>query len=302
MRRWLSSRAQAPAELPLRRDDTTRFMPWIIAVMVFLMALALAAALGIKGAMAEWNQQLGATLTVQIPVPLKRERDNGDQRVEKALKILRSTPGVAAAEAVDQREVKDLLETWLGKGNVVPELPVPRLIDVSLEPDIEVNLTDLEQRVALAVPGATLDDHKLWLANLLELGDKINYIALGVLALIAFAGLAVVTYATRSGLITHNRTIELLHIMGAPDSYIAARFAWHILGLSLLGGILGLALASLVAFIVYQAADNLGEAMFPLLTLNRFDLAALALLPLGVAAFTMLAAAATVLRRLQRLA
>ena len=38
-----------PSELPLEGDDAARFLPWLIAVMVFLASLTLAASLAIDG-------------------------------------------------------------------------------------------------------------------------------------------------------------------------------------------------------------------------------------------------------------
>ena len=54
------------ADLPLRHDAASRFVPYLIAVMVYLAALALAGAMVIGGAVGGWTSGLRGTLTVHI--------------------------------------------------------------------------------------------------------------------------------------------------------------------------------------------------------------------------------------------
>jgi cell division protein FtsX len=114
-----------------------------------------------------------------------------------------------------------------------------------------------------AVPGATLDDHKLWLDNLLQLGERLEGAAYGVLMIVAMAAFVVVVFATRSSLVAHNRTIELLHIMGAEDSYIAHQFSRRAFYMGLIGGAIGLVAASIVLYIVGTSASGLEEGWLP---------------------------------------
>jgi cell division transport system permease protein len=58
--------------------------------------------------------------------------------------------------------------------------------------------------------------------------------------LVILATSATVIYATRTSLDVHKPVIELLHLMGAKDRYIANLFAKRTLMLSFIGGIIGL--------------------------------------------------------------
>src|SRR5690606_11203509 len=51
----------------LQRDSSSRFLPWIIALMVFMGALALAAAMMVDAAVDRWDRGLRGSLSVQIP-------------------------------------------------------------------------------------------------------------------------------------------------------------------------------------------------------------------------------------------
>ena len=57
------------SDLPLRGDATSRFLPWIIGVMVFLATLSVAGLLLAQDVTERWRSALAGTLTVQVPPP-----------------------------------------------------------------------------------------------------------------------------------------------------------------------------------------------------------------------------------------
>src|SRR5690349_20514147 len=54
-------------EVPLRRDASARFLPWIIALMVYLAATGGAAMVLLVDTVADWDRSLTTTLTLQVP-------------------------------------------------------------------------------------------------------------------------------------------------------------------------------------------------------------------------------------------
>jgi hypothetical protein len=145
-------------DLPLTSDPATRLLPWIISVMVYLAMLMLSGALVLAGATASWEEGLSGRYTVQIP-PIEGETtDEINQRIDRAIRVLKRTPGVSAAAPVPLTEIAASLEPWLGAGTSVLDLPLPHLIDVTLEAEATVNLKQLRQQMSIAVPGASLDD------------------------------------------------------------------------------------------------------------------------------------------------
>ncbi len=286
------------SELPLEADPSHRYLPWVIAVMVYLAALALAGALALDAAMSRWGQGLRGVITVQIPAP---EGGQGAAGRAAALEVLGATPGVVQATALTRDQLAALLEPWLGPGNLSPELPIPDLIDVRLAPDAELDLEALARRLEAAAPGAQLDDHKLWLDKVIRLSRWIQLLAAAVVLLIAAAGMAIVVFTTRAGLAVHHDVIEVLHLIGAWDSYIARQFQTHALMLGLRGGFMGLALAALTLFVLSRAAATLEGAFLPALSLGAGGWAALAAMPLIAGLIATLTARATVMRALQRM-
>lgn len=284
------------SDLPLDRDPLGRFLPWLIAFMVYLAVLAFAGVLVINGTAGRWERGLGGTLTVEI-VPA----DGGeaaDVRLRAALDVLRATPQVAHAEPIPASRIAALLEPWLGEVDAALDLPLPQLIDVRLKAGGDLDAEDLSRRLAEAVPGATLDDHRVWLDRLLRLIHTVEVLAGLILALIGLVIAATVVYATRSALAVHLDAIEVLHLIGAQDSYVARQFADRALALGLKGGTIGLlpGVATLIG--IDWLAARLQGGPLPDLALAPAHWVILAVLPIVVAVIAMLTARVTVMRNL----
>jgi cell division transport system permease protein len=290
-------------DLPLDRDGSGRFLPWIVALMVYLASLALAGTLVVRDAVMRWDRGLTGTLTVELPAA-SSGRDDG--AIEGALKVLRGTAGVTRADAFDAKRTAALLEPWLGTAIDATDLPLPRLIDVQIEPRAGVDLAALRERLAAAVPGAQLDDHGRWLNRVLRTALAIEIVAGMIVALVGLAAVLAVIFATRTGLAVHHGIVEVLHLIGARDGYIARQFERHALRLGIKGGLAGLALAVLTLVGIAAAATQVGaldEAMrvLPALSAPAIEWVLLLLLPIAAGLVAMLTARITVLRALKRL-
>jgi len=286
-------------DIPFDRDGSGRFLPWLIALMVYLAALATSGALALDSALASWDRGLSGTLTIELPPDAAGSAD-------AVAKLLTVTPGVLAARPLSHAAMAKLLEPWLGPALPADALALPLLFDVSIDAARGVNLGSLRAALAAAAPDAVLDDHRLWLDRLANLIRSAEATAIAIVALIGSAAVLTVIFTTRTGLSVHRDVIELLHLMGARDAYIAAQFQYQALRLGLGGGLIGLALAVATLLGLGHAADAaaiLGESALPLpaLRLEPIHWAALLLLPAAAAILAMLTARLTVLGALQRM-
>ncbi len=284
------------SDLPLGRDPSGRFLSWIVGLMVYLAALALAGAMAAERLMQRWHADLSGSFTVQLPPP----EDAGERElaIDRALRVLTETPGVAGAEVLDEAEMRRLIEPWLGPAAIGPELPIPVLIAVVLRPEPPVAPEELGRRLAAAVPGALVDDHRAWLDGVGTLARSVQLVAAAVVALVALAAIATVVFATRTGLAIHRRVVDLLHLVGAQDAYIARQFQTQALRLGLVGGVLGLALAAITLGAVEVVIGRLDRLLLAPLSLDPAEWLALGLLPPAAGAIAMLTARITVLRAL----
>ena len=294
---------RAASDIPLRREGTVRLLPWLIAPMAYLAALSLAGMLALHGVLQGWDRGLAGTMTVELP-PARDAA--GDKVLAQALSVLRATPGITSAEPIDRAAEGKLLEPYLGTSVTPDELQLPRLIDLRIASGASLNLRALRSKLATAAPGAVLDDHRLWLDRLYDLALSVEATGLAIVAMVAAAAVLTVIFTTRAGLAVHHDVIELLHLMGARDLYIARQFENEAMRLGLGGGIAGVALAALTLWGLGYAAEAtavFGEEakLLPDLRLVFWQWGALALLPVLTGFAAMLTARFTVLRALGRM-
>jgi len=292
-------------DLPFERDGSTRFLPLIVALMVFLATLATAGVLALENAIARWDAGLTGRLTVQVPSD-GGEGDDGAaaptaDAVPRLVEILTATPGVASARVLDEAEVRRLLAPWLGDLPADGALPLPGLIDVQLAPGAQLDAAPLAARLAEVAPGVAVDDHRAWLAGLFDLARTVEAVALVIVTLIGVAAVGAVVFVTRSGLAVHRPLVELLHLMGARDSYIARQFQHNAFRLGLRGGLLGSFAAGAVIAAVGAASARIGAAFLPPLQLVDWQWGALAAMPVAAVIIAMVTARQTVLRTLARM-
>ncbi len=289
--------------LPLARDASSRFLPWLIAFMVWLAAMALAAVLVLSSYGNQWRSNLTGTLTVQITTTSDEAVETTEQRLNRALEIIRKTPGVVSTEAVPLKRISDLLAPWLGR-DVVSEslgLPIPRLIDVRINPEKNIDVAALWERLNKEVSGTQVDDHGAWLDKLIALAGAVEAITLAVLVLISIAAVATVVFATRTSLTIHRDVIELLHVIGAKDQYVADQFHWHALTLGLKGGIAGVFLATATLLGLVSLWSGVESSLLPPISLSIWQWICVLAVAFAAAGISTVTARITVLRALGRM-
>lgn len=289
-------------EVPLDRDASGPFLPWIVAVMVYLASLAVAAALLVNQVTDRWQKDLAGGLTVQVPPASTADgAADRDEQVDGVVERLRAWPGVERAQRLGAAEIAALLEPWLGEAGVHEELPIPALIAVELAPGAELDLAALTAELQDVVPGILVDDHQRWLGDLLALGRSVKLGALVVVLLIILSAVLAVIFLTRTGLAIHKQVIGLLHVVGAHDAYIAQQFQLHALRLGLAGGLVGLGFAAATILAVGAWLRATENEVLPDVTLSLASWSVLLLLPPATALVAMITARLTVLRSLARM-
>ena len=79
-------------ELGLRRALADRVLPFLVAAMALLAALALAGWVGAASLARHWQEGAGAALTVQVPQPGEPAAQGGGTRLERVLALLARQP------------------------------------------------------------------------------------------------------------------------------------------------------------------------------------------------------------------
>jgi cell division transport system permease protein len=202
--------------------------------------------------------------------------------------------GVSEARALEPRKAYDLIRPWLGDISDIEDLPVPRLVTVSLERKAPATAAALTQALRAADVDATVDDHSLWIRGIRRSADLARAFGAGVFLLIAAGAAATVAFATQAGLSARRDVVEVLHLSGAGDRYIAALFQRRFVRLAILGGLAGAAAAAAVAAVLRLVGGPQG--LTPALPIAWSDLAVVVACPLAAAVVAALSARLTALR------
>jgi len=278
--------------------DAGVFLPAIIGFMVFLAGIALAGGMALDNLLAHWRGGIEASLTVELPTVARESAAAASARRERALAVFAGQPGIESARLLTDEDKAKLLAPWLGASAAGLDLPLPDLIAVVASPDARLDLAALSDRLQAASPGAVIDDHGRFRQAIGAIARTARLAGSGLLLLIGLAAASTVVFVARAGLAAHRSVIEILHVIGAHDGYVAGQFQRHALVRAFIGGAIG-ALAAAAAFAAaLRFLPGLGMAS---LTLRPLQWAALAALPIAAALLAMLTARYTVLRALRRM-
>ena len=166
------------------------------------------------------------------------------------------------------------------------------------------DLAPLRQALRAEVPGASLDDHALWLSRLSTMANTIIGVGIGLVCLVLVAAGLAVTFATRGAMAGNREVVEVLHFVGANDAYIAREFQRRFFRLGLRGSAVGAGAALALTLVLglfaqswraSPAGDQL-EALFGSFSIGWRGYGVAILIALAVSAITGIVSRVTVRR------
>jgi cell division transport system permease protein len=280
-----------------------RTLVMAMAVMCYLAVLAAGGLVLIDRSVEAWTGDLAREVTVQIrEIPGR----NMEADLAKAAGILKTTPGIEKVTVLDEKAAIDLLEPWIGGIEGLEDLPVPRLIAGGIDPHRPPDFAGLDTALRDEVPGASLDTHKRWQAELTRMARVLTTLAYAILVLIGICAIAIVIFATRAALEANREVVEVLHLVGARDSFIARQVWGRFLKTGLTAGIIGLILGILTFFLAAGAApDSFSAISREFLSFSSAKLAenyaVLAAVPLVATLISLITSRVTLMRILKSL-
>lgn len=226
-----------------------------MAVMSYLACLAIGALILVDRAVTSWTSGLSQEMTVQVA---HVRGTDITAELAKAREIVADFPGILETEVLPEEAGAKLLEPWLGTRSL-EGLPVPRLIRVVADPVHQPDLQGLEKALA-EVKGVHLDTHRKWEAELTRMARALSVLSYAILLLISVSAIAIVVFATRAVLQANRPIVDLLHLVGARDNYIARQIDGRFLRTGLLSGFIGVALG-LFTFLLLGLSSGSGMAV-----------------------------------------
>jgi len=285
--------------LALAKDDTNRFLPWLIAFMSLLAILSVAGFLLLKQVSDLFEYNSNDTMTIQVPSGNSEKRTN--KKITQIINILKETGGVIEVSLVPKVEVIQLLKPWLGTISESQTLPLLQIIDIQIDRGSGITPEKISNVLTIIVPDITVDDHSIWLIGLVKTLQSAELTALFILLLIIFVIIGTVIFTTRTGMGIHKQTIEVLHFVGAHDDFIARQFAIRGLVVGFQGGLIGFLFSIPILYLFDNLLQNLEEGFLPKAEVNIFVWLSVALVVPMISSITMLTARGTVLKSLKKM-
>ncbi len=240
---------------------------FVVAVLAALACLAALAAVAGGRAASLWRSDLEASATVQVRA---KAGETPSESAARAAEALAGVPGVEEARALGRPEAERLLEPWLGKGNLPEDLPLPQLVAVELDRRAPPRPDALRTALVAAGVDGAVDDHSRWLGEVERAAGALAWTAGGAGLLLAMVTAAAIAYATRAALAARREVVEVLHLSGAEDGYVAGLFQRRFALLGAQAGLLG-ALAAAAAGALLRVGGGRG-GFTPALPLHYGDL------------------------------
>jgi cell division transport system permease protein len=269
-------------------------------VMSYLACLAIGALILVDRAVTSWTSGLAREMTIQVT---HIRGADIEEELRHAQDIVSSFPGIIETEALDADAGARLLEPWLGSRSL-EGLPVPRLIRVISDPANPPDVDALEKALS-AVKGVHLDTHRKWEAELTRMARALSILSYAILFLISMSAIAIVIFATRAVLQANRHIVDLLHLVGARDSYIARQIDGRFLRTGMLSGFIGVGLG-LFTFLLLGLSGTSGSGLaaasrsllFSAPEVALWSYAFLFAVPLAATLICLITARVTLMRRL----
>lgn len=281
-------------DLPLHNDSGSGFLRLLLALMALLTVFALTTTFALNALQTRWEDGLKGQFSVEIPAERK-------DKSTTVISLLTAHPAIESAELMSDEDVHALLSPWLGEHWEISNIPVPGIISVTLKPGATVDIQVLQNRLENIARGTRIDAHQSWLDDVMRFTGALTFAAALLTIVIMGTVIIAVIGGVRTRMEIHKDELQLLHLMGATDSYIARQIMRHSFILALQGAAVGTIAAVLFICMAGWAAGEMSLSLMPDFRLNGGHWAALTVCPLLLALMAMLTARITALHDLRRM-
>ena len=289
-RRW------RPAPFLPKSDNRDGSLIFVVATLCFLACLMALTVIATNRAVQGWSDQLNSQATIIVR---PRANETPDLAAARAAEALAGVPGVTEARALEREKAEALVEPWLGDITDLEDLPIPRLVAVDLDNTHPATSATLSAALKARGIDGIVDDHSIWTRDIARSAGVLRWVCGGVFILITASAGAIVALATRAGLLARREVVEVLHLTGAENLYIARLFQARFAQLAAWAGALGAVGAAGVGAILRVTGG--GGGLTPAIPIIWSDLLAVAPCPLVAALVAAIAARLTAERMISEI-
>lgn len=287
------------SELPFKKDGANLFLEIITTISVFLFTITLSGFFMVSSLVDSWDKGIVNGWTVQVKPDDTDEKT--ELRLNKVINFFENRSEIEYVKVVNDKQMHKLMAPWLGNSVDLSVLPIPKLIDVRTKKGSNVDFDKIAQELAETASYTTINSHQAWLKKLINFAQSVKILAFSVLLTVFTISSFSIFYATKTSLGIHQNVIEILHIMGATDDYVAKQYARRNFFVGLFSGIVGTVFGALGLWFVSSFATNLKGGIFDKATLDIYSIFCIILIPMMTAIISMITAYITVRKTLGKI-
>lgn len=216
------------------------FISVVMGLMLFVTSLSLLVSVGVNQYIQHWNTATQATFTVELS-------HNSGVQLPDVIQLLKQAQDIELIEVLDKNYVQKMMfQLGISAANA------PILIDfvVSKERLGAFDADKLSEKIQQIIPDSALIKPALTSPEALAMGNMIEAISLGFGMIMILAMCAMIAFLMYSEVQTHERTIGLFNLLGAPNYYISKIFQRYTAVILIKSFILSIALNICVFMIV----------------------------------------------------
>ena len=245
------------ANIPFEQDQHLGLISAIIGLLVMIGVFAFGGLLALNQVAEKWKGGLAETVSIDLP-PLLSLQQNEDSRAVRILTLALNEPGVSDASILHRDRMRELVKPWLGDAIEIDRLPLPVIIQLKIDRDNPPDFESFSRRLHQAVPGTKLNSFGEWRERLLRSVNTLMTVGIVILIAVALGIVSMILFLGFTSMMVYRQSIELLHLMGATDQYIAKQFNMLVAKISIIGASIGFGIACFLILIAGHV--GLGQA------------------------------------------
>ena len=299
------ARAKRKYDLPLEKGNGGSFLKILMGLMTILAIFAFIASFALSAMTEKWSSGLANKATVEIPAEnasgILLTQEEITQSATEILSFLTSHVDVETVSIMSEQEIKTLVAPWLGEEIEFDNVPLPGILSVSFKESSTPDIKALENRLKNYGQHIRLDPHTDWLNDVLKFTGALNLAAIIITGLIGLATVIAAAGAVQARMSMYHDELELLHLMGAADSYISSQLQRYTFISCFQGAAIGAVIAFIALFLTNIIFKQRDIALLPDFHVSLLQFYILCAIPLCVALLGMVTARQTVLRTLVKM-
>ena len=287
-------------DIAFKTDLNKGFLPFITAFMVFVASITLATALIGNNIASDWNQHMNNNLTIQVLPDMKAKYPSQEieERISNITKILKQTPGVKSYYAMTKSETVNLLKPWIGDKI---DITLPRIISVQISNVIPLNIKTLTKEIKDYSSLIKLETYENWMYEFKNTISAVQSLLGVIIILILLTTAITISYATKSGLNINKKVINIMHMVGATNKYIATQFSRQMMILAISGGSIGYLISCFVIIIMKSISRDISDGIIANLEFSNYIYLQMLIIPIIAGIIAKISAMLTIKNELNKM-